>query len=419
MDSRRILITGVSSPAGGRLAQLLERQPGVEAIVGVDTTDPRHELQRTEFVRLDPQHARFRRILRAAVIDTVVDTRLIVEPLSTSLKLAHEVNATGTSSLLAACGGPDCPVRKLVFKSSAQYYGCEADDPAFLSEELVAPHPPRTAIRRDIVAAEAQLQMFAARNPATTVTVLRVTHDIGAEIRSAFLSLLALPAVPSLLGFDPRCQLIHEEDVVGALAHAVGNDLGGTYNVAADGVLALSEVASLLGKPLLPVMPPWGTVLAAGRLRALGLRIPVELLHELRFGRGLDNRRLKATGYLYRYTTREALLKLRAAQRLRPLLGRGGDPYHYDREIEAFLRWSPSVRSAPGAGRRSARPPQTTSAGAYDQLSAAELVEIISSLEPDALIALRRYEESHLARTAVLEALDIRLAQQQGSQTWR
>jgi hypothetical protein len=72
-------------------------------------------------------------------------------------------------------------------------------------------------------------------------------------------------------------------------------------------------------------------------------------------------------------------------------------------------------KRALGAGR-STRP--ATSAGAYDRLSAAELVEIISSLEPDALIALRRYEESHLERTAVLQALDIRLAQQQGSQTW-
>ena len=39
----------------------------------------------------------------------------------------------------------------------------------------------------------------------------------------------------------------------------------------ADGVLALSEIASLLGKPLLPVLPPWGTVFAAAQLRRLGL----------------------------------------------------------------------------------------------------------------------------------------------------
>jgi hypothetical protein len=45
-------------------------------------------------------------------------------------------------------------------------------------------------------------------------------------------------------------------------------------------------------------------------------------------------------------------------------------------------------------------------AGGYDELSATELIEIISSLEPDALEAMRRYEVSHQARQAVLDALD-------------
>ena len=80
MDSRRILITGLSSRWGGRLAQVLEREPSVDAIVGVDSSDPRHELERTEFVRVDMRHALLRRIIKAAEIDTVIDTRLVVDP---------------------------------------------------------------------------------------------------------------------------------------------------------------------------------------------------------------------------------------------------------------------------------------------------------------------------------------------------
>ena len=64
-----------------------------------------------------------------------------------------------------------------------------------------------------------------------------------------------------ILGFDPRWQFVHEDDIAGALHHAVTHELPGIYNVAADGVLALSEIAGLLGKPLLPVLPPWGTEL--------------------------------------------------------------------------------------------------------------------------------------------------------------
>jgi len=345
MSSRRILITGLSSDWGGSLAQVLERDPDVQAIVGIDTTDPRHALERTEFVRVDTDHVVLRRILSAAAIDTVIDTRLIADPLIAPLGRAHEVNVLGTRSVLLACGDPGSPVRKIVFKSSAHYYGCEPNDPAFFTEEMSRPRPPTTAIERDIVEAEAAVGDFATANPSAIVTILRVAEAIGGEPSGSRLSLLNLPVVPAILGFDPRCQFIHRDDAVGVLAHAARQDLPGIYNAAADGVLALSEVASLLGKPMLPMLPPWGTVFAAAQLRRLGLRVPVETLGQLRFGRGLDNRRLKASGYSYMYTSREAVLKLRAHQRLRPLLRSGSEPYRYEREVEEFLRWSPSVRS--------------------------------------------------------------------------
>lgn len=72
----------------------------------------------------------------------------------------------------------------------------------------------------------------------------------------AHLTLLGLPVVPSILGVASRCQFMHEDDVIGVLDHAVRRDLPGIYNAAADGVLALSEVVSLLGKTPLPVLPP-------------------------------------------------------------------------------------------------------------------------------------------------------------------
>ena len=57
------------------------------------------------------------------------------------------------------------------------------------------------------------------------------------------------------------------------------HDLRGIYNCAADGVLALSEVAGLLGKPLAPVLPPCGTGLAAARAAAASAcRLPPEML---------------------------------------------------------------------------------------------------------------------------------------------
>ena len=333
----------------------------------------------------------------------------------------------GTRSLVAACSGPTSPVRKLVFKSSAQYYGCDQGDPAFFSEDMVRSRPPQTAIERDIVQAEAALAELAAAGPQVTVTILRMADAVGPGVRGSQPALLSLPVVPSILGFDPRLQFIHEDDVIGVLEHAARRDLPGIFNAAGDGVLTLSEVVSLLGKPLLPVLPPWGTVLAAAQLRRLGLRIPVELLRQLRFGRGLDNRKLKSTNYAYRYTSREAVLKLRAHQRLRPLLRSGEEPYRYEREVEEFLRWSPSVHAATRQIDESHEPPRAAGNGPqraptagtdgdhaprnpYDDLGEGELIELIATLDSDALQTLRGYEIARGRRARVIEALDRNLA---------
>jgi len=170
-----------------------------------------------------------------------------------------------------------------------------------------------------------------------------------------------------------------------------------------------------------PVLPPFGAGFAAAQLRRLGMPVSVELVRQLRSGRGLDNRRLKATGYAYRYTSREAVLKLRAQQRLRPLLGSGGDGYHYEPEVEEFLRRSPSVRPPVPLGPDAPRPDRPNAAdaggspspGAYESLSAEEVIGIAGSLDPAALEDLRRHEAATRSRRELLAALDAMLERAQ------
>ncbi len=342
--TRRVLVTGLSTYWGGRLAQALEAFPEIEAIIGVDSEDPTRELERTEFVRVGNQHSLIQRIVRAAEIDTVIDTRLVVDSLVTPPRLAHENNVIGTMNILAACTGQDSPVRKFVFKSSAHWYGCNQDDPAFFTESMRRPHPARTPIERDVVDAEGAVAEFAEKHPERTVTILRFANVLGPAVRTSLTTLFSLPAVPMVLGFDPRMQLVHEDDVVHALEHAAFHYVPGVYNVAGDGVLAFSEAISLVGKRPLPILPPWGTGLAAGPLRRLGMRFPDEMVNQLRYGRGLDNRKYKASGFRYGYTSRETALKLGEHLRLHPILRGESGEYTYEREVEAFLRWSPHVR---------------------------------------------------------------------------
>jgi UDP-glucose 4-epimerase len=352
----RVLVTGLSTYWGGRLAQALEGFEQIEAIIGVDSREPRLELERTEYVKVTNQHSLLQRIVRAAEIDTVIDARLSVNGVTRSERDAHENNVIGTMNILAACSGPDSPVRKFVFKSSTHYYGSEQDDPAFFTERMRRPHPPTSGLERDIVEAESAVAEFAEKQDDVTVTVLRCANVLGPDVDTPFTRMFALPVVPMLLGFDPRLQFVHEDDVVHALEHAAIANVPGVYNVAADGILALSEAADLVGKRVAPVLPPVGLGLLTGPLRRLGLRIPVEMEHLLRFGRGVDNRLFKATGFRYGFTSRETVirfgehLRLARVMRARP----GDDTYHYEREVEEFLRWSPHVRRERDGGGVSA-----------------------------------------------------------------
>jgi UDP-glucose 4-epimerase len=444
MNSKRVLVTGISTYWGGRLAQALERDSEIEAIVGVDSRDPTRELDRTEYVKVGTQHALLRRIVDAAEIDTVIDTRLVPDSSVLKPSAAHENNVIGTMNILAACSGPNSTVRKFVFKSSAHYYGTAQDDPAFFIEAMRRPHPPGTPIERDTVEAEAAVADFADKNENVSVTVLRFANVLGPDVETSHTKLFSLPAVPMILGFDPRYQFVHEDDVVAALKHAVEFDLRGIFNVAADGVLALSEVAGLLGKPYAPILPPWGTGLAANMLSRVGVRVPPEMLSQLRFGRGLDNRKLKATRFVYRYTTRETVAKFAEYMRLSPILRGVQEPYRYEREVEDFLRWSPHVKNTAyrregtldprhafqlrkfleeydegdGQSEGTARPtrkprtpkpkPAQTPAppvAHYDDLEAEEVISLLGSLEIEDLVALREYERGAKARQPVIGAI--------------
>ncbi|HNI38900.1 MAG TPA: NAD-dependent epimerase/dehydratase family protein [Solirubrobacterales bacterium] len=357
--ARRVLVTGLSTYWGGRLASALESNPEIEAIIGVDSREPTRELTRTEYVKVGVEHRLIEKIVRAARIDTVIDARLMVDSLRGPDGLRpeqiHENNVIGTLNILAACAAGDSPVRKLVFKSSAHWYGCAQDDPAYFTEDMSRRYEPETRVERDVVEAESAVEEFRGQRPKVTVSVLRFANVLGAEVDTSHVQFFALPAVPMIAGFDPRYQFVDEVDVVHALEHVAVRDIPGIFNVAGDGILTLSEVISLLGKRPLPVIPPWGTSLAMAGYRRLGFSLPPEMVTQLRFGRGIDNRAFKATGFHFRFTSRETVLHLRDRLRLDPVAARKGAGYSYEPAVEDFLRHSPHVdRSRKDLGREDA-----------------------------------------------------------------
>ena len=337
------MVTGLASFWGGRVARALENDPTVDIIVGLDTKEPTVKLERTEFVRADQSYSILARIVRAAGIDTILHTFLVVDSTRMSGRALHEVNVIGTMNLLAAAAAPDSPVRHLVVKSSTLVYGASHRDPNWFGEDVRRSSSPRTRLERSLLEAESYLCDFAQDSPQVTVATLRFANVLGSDIVTPLSRALSLPAVPSIFGFDPLLQFCEEDDVVRSLEFVMRASLSGVYNVAGDGRLPWSEVAGMCGKRLFP-LPPVMTALSIAPLTRLGvLELPPEVLDLLRYGRGVDTSRLKRAGFEYGYTSAGVVESFLRAHRLRQSLGAVSPAYRYERDVENFFRHSPAV----------------------------------------------------------------------------
>lgn len=338
----RVLVTGLGTFWGSRIAQALEQRDDVELVVGVDTREPRLPLTRTEFVQADASYSILRRMVRATQVDTVLHTHLEIDSTRTSSRRLHEVNVIGTMNLLAAAAAEGSAVRTIVLKTSTLVYGSNFADPYFFRETTRRTHPPTTPVERSLLEVDVLVGDFAEDHPEVAVTSLRFANVLGDDVTTVFSRMLRMPAVPEVFGYDPRLQFVHEDDVTRALAHATASDRPGTFNVAGPGTITWSEACRAVARRRL-AMPPVFTGAAKVPLRLLRvIDIPPEVLSLLRYGRGVDTSAFIDTGFDYRYTTPATVEAFAKARRLERVVGTPPE-YEYERDVEDFLRNSRAV----------------------------------------------------------------------------
>jgi UDP-glucose 4-epimerase len=321
---RRVVITGIASHWGSELARRLEREPSVDFIAGIDTSEPAGDLERTEFIEADIRNPVLARILPVTEADTIVHCGILWYPEpGKSARALHDINVIGTLQLLAAAERTPT-LTSLVVRSSAAIYGSEGAAPSFFTEDMARRYPLKTRFQRDIGELEGYFDNFARRHPQISCCLLRYQPEIGPGLDSPLARYLSLPVVPTQLGFDPRLQLLHAEDATGALLAATLDPVRGPVNVAPSGTISLTKALRLAGRPTLPVPHPlFGPMFAqlGRRLGAADLYNDGVLL--LRYGRGVDNTRLRAElGYEPRFdaegAVRDFVSKSGASRRLFP-----------------------------------------------------------------------------------------------------
>jgi UDP-glucose 4-epimerase len=314
---RVVLVTGVARPLAGRFVRRVQRESDVDRVIGVDTAEPVHRLGgAAEFVPADIRQPDITGVLARYGVDTVVHMDVNASPSavpgSGGRGSVKEVNVIGTMQLLGACQKAPA-VRRLVVKSTTSVYGGTSRDPAVFDESTAAKSLPGGGFAKDAVEVEGYVRGFARRRPDVSVTVLRFAHVLGASMDSPLAAYFGLPVLPTVLGYDPRLQFVHEDDAVEVLRLAAheprrGTLSAGTFNIAGDGTLLLSQCARRLGRPTVPMPLPairWGRSL----LQSVGVAdFPPEQVRLLTHGRVVRTTQMREVlGFEPRFTTGGAL----------------------------------------------------------------------------------------------------------------
>ena len=328
----RVLVTGVSNPLGAEVARRLA--PHVPYLFGCDVHDPISALEEMDFVHADVRHAAIGKLVRQLQIDTVVHLAVMVDSPHDQRSI-HETDVIGTMNVLVGCSAPSSRVRKLVVKSSQAIYGAEPTDPSFVSEDMTGAERTGSSVTRDLLEMEQLITEFALREESCRVSVLRLGFRVSEDTTLA--RYLSLPIVPTFAGFDPRLQLLHEDDAAEVIVRAVLGDHPGVFNVAAHGVVLLSQAIAIMGGKAAPILPPYGFWIARMALRAL-TRVDVQshLADLIAYGSVMDCSRLEsAFGWKPAHSSRAVMDSLARGKQLE-VIEAPSPPQEY--ELQVYLQ---------------------------------------------------------------------------------
>jgi UDP-glucose 4-epimerase len=319
LDRRVVTVTGAASFLGTNLVGLLEEDERVSRIVAIDIKPPPTAQRKTRYYEVDftqpTAEARLSEIFAAERTDTLVHLAFLASP-THGTAVAHELESVGTRHVLVAARHSH--VRKVVMWSQTILYGAQPSNPNFLTERHALRAPTNEPFFADKIEAEAEVARFGQRVPGAVVTVLRTAPILGPTIHNYVTRYLSRRVVPTMMGFDPLVQFIHEVDAIAAFKLAIDRDLPGIFNIVADGVLPLSTVIKLAGRLAVPLPHPLAQTIAAALWLAHIAEAPPSFMHHLRFLCVADGEKAREKmGFRPAYTTREAVLDFTSAQRLR------------------------------------------------------------------------------------------------------
>jgi UDP-glucose 4-epimerase len=316
---RVVAVTGAASFLGANLIGVLEDEDQVKSLVSLDTRPPPTAGKKTRVYDFDLTHPaaeeRLSEIFTAEGVDTLIHLAFLPSP-THSTGYSHELESVGTMHALNACRRSR--VEKLVMWSQTLLYGAHPTNPNFLSEK----HPLRARRNEpclgDKIEAESEALRFGKPGQGRVVTILRTAPIIGPSVDNFLTRYLSHKLVPTVLGFDPLWQFLHEADAVAAFRLAVLRDAPGIFNVTPDGVLPLGTAIRLAGRSPFPLPRSLASPLVGALWVAQIAEAPPSFFDYLQYVCVADGALAhRVLGFQPLYTSREAIIDFANAQHLR------------------------------------------------------------------------------------------------------
>lgn len=258
-----VLITGVADYWGARVAARLARIPGLR-VLGLDSNMPRHKVEGMDFIQTDIRNPLLVDLLKVEQVDTIC--HLTFNERRRKSEADFDLNVMGTMKVFGAAR--EAGVRKIVLKSSTDVYGASPSNPAFLPESWPLQGNKQYGYTSYRIEIEAFAQGFSKQfADEMLVTTLRFANIVGPTAVTPMTKLLSQTITPTLLGFNPLLQIIHEDDVVEALAHAVLEDVPGVFNIGTAEPQPLLRMLRLVHNIDVPILHPlayWSVRLLRG-----------------------------------------------------------------------------------------------------------------------------------------------------------
>jgi UDP-glucose 4-epimerase len=274
---KKVLITGIS---GGQGRLLAKRLLGRWEITGVDRIPWEGRPDGVTVHTLDLRKRGFENIFRLERPDAVVHLAFI-RHFRFDPRLRHEVNVEGTQRLLENCARYG--VQQVVVLSSSYVYGALPENPSYVRED----HPLNVSRTfpdlRDLAEVEGLVSTFLWRYPEIATSILRPVNTLGYYVHSAIGTYLKLDLVPTVAGFDPMMQFIHEEDVAEAIALTLHNGLHGVYNVVGPGAVPIKTAIEAIGRRRVSVPEPLAHFVIRQLFRFKMYQFPPEALDFIKY----------------------------------------------------------------------------------------------------------------------------------------